>query len=359
MTWYKRSQISQYSFLAEAQQFDNFPDYQQHIWNKSPEAKKQMVQEMEKYINDHFEAFSSTVLYHGSPEAIEQFDLVKGKRSGFMGSIKEVDNQAVFLSESPEIARSFGANRSDYGQSFLMKVRAKIYNTLDMDNIRDPELRQIAFQYMQQYDGKKRRHIPKSFHFNLLDHKPFVDKAKELGYDSASFTEERGSLRQLGVSTPEFSSRTIAVFYPENLLVENKKNTPIQNLEDVWEIANSKTAIAVRQKCFLHKKSQQMLKGYKGVGYDTTREIAYSFWGGKDALIDLTIGKWTYADSPQGIYLETSKQFVLDYYSGMTDDPDLLLTYEFDIKDAINNPAPNSEVRVKKAKLIDIETIEK
>ena len=237
MNWYKIAQLD-YDIIQYALEFNDFNEFKNAILQKSPEEKQHILEQVEMLNKEFFDNFSDITLYHGSPDDIKEFKLTKGRRSGFMGSDIEVDNQAVFLSESPYIARAFGNNRSRYGQSELFKVRVKMSNTLDMLNIKDKELKKIVFDFMEHYDGKKRRYIPKSYYFDLIDYKPFVDKAKALGYDSASFPETMGTLKNLGVTRNDFQSKTISIFYPENILIENKKNNPIKTFEDIWERAS-------------------------------------------------------------------------------------------------------------------------
>lgn len=60
----------------------------------------------------------------------------------------------------------------------------------------------------------------------------------------------------------------------------------------------------------------------------------------------------------QKFYLGTSKQFVLDYYSDMSDEDEVLLTYEYSDNDIVSGGPPDhslSEIVVKRAKLISIE----
>ena len=111
-----------------------------------------------------------------------------------------------------------------------------------------------------------------------------------------------------------------------------------------------------------YKIAQQIMLGYKGVSYNPETNTAFSFWGGENIPIDINIGNWAITDSPKGMYLGSSKQYVLDYYSAMTDGEELLLTYEFNTEDALSIPDTSmcdGEIRVKKAKLIDIEYINK
>lgn len=87
----------------------------------------------------------------------------------------------------------------------------------------------------------------------------------------------------------------------------------------------------------------QRQMAYKVVAYFNGR--AYSLYD-KKFTYDLTIGKVM-----NNIYLGTSEQFCLDYYSGAIDEPELLLTFSYDPKDIISGGGPNSEVQVRQARL--------
>ena len=68
--------------------------------------------------------------------------------------------------------------------------------------------------------------------------------------------------------------------------------------------------------------------------------------------------------TPAGFFLGSSKQYVLDYYSGLTDDPELMLTYEYDSDDTVDrtvadHTATPGEIRVRRAQLVGVEQIEK
>ncbi|MHA2051867.1 MAG: hypothetical protein ACW986_19845 [Promethearchaeota archaeon] len=100
--------------------------------------------------------------------------------------------------------------------------------------------------------------------------------------------------------------------------------------------------------------------GYKAVGYKDGQ--AYSLYGGYGTPIDITVGSWMNDGSPKGFFLGSSKEYVLDYYSGLTDDDELLLTYEYDKSDVVgdswnNNVVTDGEVRVTKARLVNVEPI--
>ena len=61
----------------------------------------------------------------------------------------------------------------------------------------------------------------------------------------------------------------------------------------------------------------------------------------------------------KGTYLSTNKEFVLTYYSGLTDDNEALITLEFNPADITSGNLKDleSELTVSKAKIVDIESI--
>ncbi len=64
-------------------------------------------------------------------------------------------------------------------------------------------------------------------------------------------------------------------------------------------------------------------------------------------------------ESPSGgMFLGTTKDFVVDYYGEMTDKQDALLVYQYSIEDVISGqPDEEGEVKVTTAKLISMEVI--
>jgi len=218
-------------------------DFVKVVKEQSRDVKEQLLVEIKKFNQQYYDDFSKLQLYHGTPTSVSSLKLTQGTRSGFLGADMLVDNQAVFLSDSKDVARAYGDNRSTGRGSELLKVRAAIANTLSMDSIKNVELKRMALDFLEKYDGNKRTTIPKSSYFMLLDHKPFVDKVKALGYDSVSFTEQRHSLKAIGVHKDNFSAKTFAVFNPEQLLVQTKQNDPIQKLEDVFRLAQANTNV--------------------------------------------------------------------------------------------------------------------
>ena len=92
--------------------------------------------------------------------------------------------------------------------------------------------------------------------------------------------------------------------------------------------------------------------GYKIVGFDGAR---YFSLYRPDLTIDVTIG--SVISPPGGLYLGTTKQFCIDYYSNGTDFQDALLTYEYDENDVLSGEpnASSGEVIVKRGKLKEVE----
>ena len=103
--------------------------------------------------------------------------------------------------------------------------------------------------------------------------------------------------------------------------------------------------------------------GFKVVGFNKEKNQAYSLYGGAGFPISIEIGNIIEAKNPKGFFLGSTKNYVLQYYSDLTDDEELLLTYEFDIEDLLSSfpgkEETEGEIRVRKAKLINIETIDK
>lgn len=102
-------------------------------------------------------------------------------------------------------------------------------------------------------------------------------------------------------------------------------------------------------------KLAQRMTGHKVVAYDKGR--AYSLYN-KNTTYNLAIGSMT-GDT----FLGTNEKFCLDYYGGVIDEPELLLTYSYDTSDVVSgspNGGPNGgEVRVRQARLESFREIPK
>lgn len=69
-------------------------------------------------------------------------------------------------------------------------------------------------------------------------------------------------------------------------------------------------------------------------------------------LVDATIDKEA-SYKGNGLYLGTTTKFVVDYYSGLSDLSDVMLTYSFDTDDVLSGDptAKDGEITVRKATL--------
>ena len=109
-------------------------------------------------------------------------------------------------------------------------------------------------------------------------------------------------------------------------------------------------------------KTTQLRKflGYKIVGLKKDTRQAYSIYSKEP--INISIGSVT-GFNGEGLFLGTSKDFCLDYYSCGTldEDDELLLTYEYNQQDIIQGDpnSMNGEIQVKKGVLVNIEPVDK
>lgn len=97
--------------------------------------------------------------------------------------------------------------------------------------------------------------------------------------------------------------------------------------------------------------------GYKVMAFDRESSSGYSL-ADKTFKIPLVIGKEV-SVGKNGLYLSNSKNFVKNYYSGLTDSDEVIVTFEYDPKDIIsgNDSDNESEFTVKNAKIKEVEVI--
>lgn len=101
------------------------------------------------------------------------------------------------------------------------------------------------------------------------------------------------------------------------------------------------------------------MRGYKIVHGTKNDRIAKSIYDGSQILIH---PDWQYYIR-SGLFLGTSKKFCGDYYScWMEEDaqPELLLTYEYEMKDLIKGDPTysNGEIQVRRARIIRVEQVD-
>ena len=101
------------------------------------------------------------------------------------------------------------------------------------------------------------------------------------------------------------------------------------------------------------QESEGVAMGYKIVAYEDGK--LYSLQN-PDLEYKADIGT---VESPSGgMYLGTTKDFVIGYYAEMTDKKDALLIYEYDPQDVIlGQPHEEGEIKVTSAKLVSIEVL--
>lgn len=90
---------------------------------------------------------------------------------------------------------------------------------------------------------------------------------------------------------------------------------------------------------------------YKVAAYDESRNKAYSEFGGKKTWFSLRKGAKIKGAPGKTLHTSHDKQFVLDYYTEMTDDPDVLLVLEADRNDV--EKIEGDEVIVRQATLLE------
>jgi len=93
---------------------------------------------------------------------------------------------------------------------------------------------------------------------------------------------------------------------------------------------------------------KEILFGYRIVSQSGDDLVTLA--GGE--LVDPTLDKET-SYKRNGLYLGTTRKFVQDYYSGLSDFSDVMLTYSFDTDDVLSGDptAQDGEITVRKATL--------
>ena len=96
--------------------------------------------------------------------------------------------------------------------------------------------------------------------------------------------------------------------------------------------------------------------GYKTMTYDPDRNMVVSI-ASPDMAYSATVG--TVIRMPgNGLYLSGDKQLVIDYYTEMTDGPEVIVTFEFKGDDVVTGTADGSgEYTVRSATITQIEPV--
>lgn len=170
---------------------------------------------------------SNNVLYHGTTYDIADeiikngFKLTKGKRSGFLGAEKEVENLGIFLSDNKALAYAYGKNRDKYDgrNTTVLKVAVEYKNIIDMSDWKmiPLEIRKKCLSVLSNYEQKKVTKPTQNDMFWFFDRLEIVEFIKSKGYDGIKFLESKKTKKELGV--PNVSAFTYMIFDPQILRI--------------------------------------------------------------------------------------------------------------------------------------------
>ena len=200
--------------------------------------KKQLFNIVEQINNNNN---NNNFLYHGTTNKIADdilkngFKITSGKRSGFMGAEKNVQNQGIFLSDNKELAFAYGANRDKYDgkDTIVLKVIPKLYNIFDMTSWNKSipnEIKKICLKTLSKYEGKQIKKPTQSDMFSLMDQPNVIESIKQLSFDAVKFSESRKTKKELNID-PDIVAHTFLVFNPDNLSIHKNK---ISNITDLF-----------------------------------------------------------------------------------------------------------------------------
>jgi len=179
------------------------------------------------------------LLYHGSP--LMDLDTqglrpAKGRRSlGFLGAVKEVENLAVFLTDSRRLAELYAQNRSDRHEYRVYEVYANLDHLLDMTDVRrlPTSLKKLGASAAQAWRGGSKT-VRQSEAWWVLDQPEFVAELLRLGYTSAVLFEEARTVRELAQGRKfAVRPRTYAVFSPEHVVVRSPIMDAVRTRDDL------------------------------------------------------------------------------------------------------------------------------
>jgi hypothetical protein len=155
-----------------------------------------------------------TTLYHGTPPKLYEiikkdgFKLTQGKRTvGGMGATIIVDNQGIFLTDSPNIAAFFGSNRSDNGQYQVINTQVDTSRVMDSDKA-DLELRKLGLALVNKYNGTVKTKLALKDWWWLVDKVEFINQIKSGGHTGVRFKEEASTRKAANA----FDGHTYCIF---------------------------------------------------------------------------------------------------------------------------------------------------
>ncbi len=162
--------------------------------SKYPDKEREIVSKfLTKFIGgpeDNYRRNGRTILYHGTPDDIDNFEFTKGTRN-IGGGNKEVDNLGVFLTDNKKLADFFGNDRAEgkYTSRYnTYIVYVDLGRVLDYQTL-PPNLKKIANLELHNYHGKRQNISPTNFWW-LLDNPEFINEVKK-NYDTIVFDEQK------------------------------------------------------------------------------------------------------------------------------------------------------------------------
>lgn len=218
--------------LKSLSNIENYGDFQKQIV-ALPNDTKQGIVDYISQLNNKESCTTGKLLYHGTNSKIgldilnNGFKIGKGRRSGFMGSENIIDNLGIFLTDSQKAASFFGNNRSERGDFVVIKACASLKSTLDLSipNVLPIELKKLGLNLVNGYNGSTKTKLAGKDIWWLLDRTDFVNKIKELGYDSVKFKEASDVVKMID----DPSAHTYMVFDTLKLKISKR----INNLQDL------------------------------------------------------------------------------------------------------------------------------
>jgi len=271
-----------------------------------------------------------------------------------------------FLQEDNPIAPYKGKHVSE---RYNNEILSRIIGTLDHTGSDTPTVQRFYEQVLPLWRDNRENYYDDYSQINVNTLGNAIGRLGENGraflpFIDQKIAEETEAIKQLEASIPEEekSRRT-----NQDLL--KRAYGKIQKLYYIKDSIESGTGRSNIYKYHVRKgnwfkQAGFKMRGYKAVGYNPQTGQGYSLYGGTGMPIDINIGSWMDNQTPAGFFLGSSKEYVLDYYSGLTDDPELMLTYEYDSDETVDRSVADhsvtpGEIRVRRAQLVAVEQIEK
>ena len=217
--------------------FETFMNSLRRVPKEQVEALNALLMQKREEANRHLSGL--TELYHGAPDhhahdiKTNGFKLTTGERGSFMGGVREVQNQGIFLTDSKAMAGYFGSNRSKYGNDYkTLPCYVDTSHVLDYE--RAPRsIVHLGLKILNEYHGSTLTKIPKGEWWWLLDEPEFVDALKGAGFTGVKFQEHIAIRREINQSFngDATTAYTYLIFDPS--MVKQRKGISV---EDFYEM---------------------------------------------------------------------------------------------------------------------------